>query len=73
MRTLLLALLETYLEYRLMSAEEPLARELQMLGEQLDHAPEDDRLRNRLKELELTRLMRKNDVRVLDPCRFQSR
>ena len=61
-------LMRTYLEYRMERALVPMLEEEKALAEQLEKHPEDDKLRERMKELELSRRVPKIDVRLLDPC-----
>lgn len=61
-------LMRTYVEYRMERALVPMLEEEKALAEQLEKHPEDDKLRERMKELELSRRTPRVDVRLLDPC-----
>jgi len=63
------ALLRTYVEYRIERALIPLLEEEKALAEQLERHPEDAKLRERVKELELARRVPRPGVRLLDACR----
>ena len=63
------ALVRTYVEHRIERALIPLLEEEKALAEQLERHPEDGKLRERVKELELARRVPKVEVRVLDHCR----
>ena len=62
-------LLRTYVEYRMERALIPMLEEEKALAEQLERRPEDAKLRERVKELELARRAPRAGVRLLDACR----
>ena len=61
-------LIQTYLEYRMSRAIEAIAREQQVVAEALDRDRGNAELQKKLQDLDVKRMTRTNDVRVLDPC-----
>lgn len=63
------ALIRAYIDRRMEQAIVPIASEEQALDAEREKHPDDPKLVARIQELEMQRVTRHNDVRVLDACR----
>lgn len=60
--------MKTYLEYRMSLAIEAVMREQQVVAEALDRDPNNADLKTKLQDLDVKRMTRTSEVRVLDAC-----